>query len=121
MTEEATSNPRICVDRIVPDAYNPARATAHRAAFSRYTATVHDRVQRELGKAAAKGTFGQHVEAIQRLPSLNAADPVFFARMALINQKKWEDGYTLRCRFLDGNSNQRTTAQKKGEIWEKYA
>jgi hypothetical protein len=116
-----TSLPHICIDRIVPDNYHPARAVAHKAALSRYVATVQKKAEQELKGKIAQEAFGPRVAALQKLPNLSATDPVNVARMALIDQKKWEDGFTLRCKFLDGDSTQRDTAQEKAKIWEQYA
>src|SRR5262249_40553166 len=39
----------------------------------------------------------------------------------VINQKKWENGFTLRCRFLDGDNTQQDKVMEKAKIWEQFA
>jgi hypothetical protein len=41
--------------------------------------------------------------------------------LAVINLKKWNDGYNLRCRFLDGDDFQRGKVKEKAQIWQQYA
>jgi hypothetical protein len=41
--------------------------------------------------------------------------------MAVVNLKKWPNGQTLRCRFLDGSATQRKKVEAKAHIWEDYA
>ena len=41
--------------------------------------------------------------------------------MALINQKKWEDGHTLTCKFLDGDDFQKGKVKEKADIWLDHA
>jgi hypothetical protein len=114
-------NSGICFDRVIPDDLQPARAIAQRDAVSKYVSAVRGRAamsQEKLGKGA---TFRNHIQAMGTLPQLNAFDPVSTLRMALINQKKWENGYTLRCRFLDGDAFQQKKVQEKARIWCNYA
>jgi len=65
--------------------------------------------------------FKQLVAAIGPLPNLSANDPVQVNRMALINQKKWEDGHTLTCKFLDGDDFQKGKVKEKADIWLDHA
>jgi hypothetical protein len=43
------------------------------------------------------------------------------AHMALIGQKKWPTGSSLRCRFLAGSPTQQAKVMAKAKLWEKYA
>jgi hypothetical protein len=78
-------------------------------------------------KAATKNTvkpdapFHQHVEAISKLGELHANHPVTIARMALIDNRKWEPGYKLTCRFLDGDQSQPDQVITNAKRWEEYA
>jgi hypothetical protein len=89
---------RICVDRVLPDETHPAAAAAHRAVAE--------------AAALAEGTPAAEIDAAGVIP---------VARLALIRLKMWENGKTLRCRFLDGEATQREKAQAKAQIWEQYA
>lgn len=106
---------KICYDRVVPAAFlgDPEKA-ARAAAVSRYVAAVHEHATRG-------GDFAHRAFAAQATRTLDASHPVHLARMALINRAKWENGYRLRCRFLDGSRTQRRKVEAKAHIWEKYA
>ncbi len=98
----------ICFDRIIPDRYQPARAEAHRAAVQSFSAAAHAMVkERKLGPEA--------------LGTLHANDPIVTLRMAVINPKKWANGKTLNCRFLDGATAWQAKVQQKAKMWEPYA
>src|SRR6266849_980733 len=112
---------RICFDRVIPATYQPARAVAHEAAISRYAALVQNKAASASKSLPRNVAFGEHVQAIAKLGSLSASDPVHVARMAVINQKKWNDGYNLRCRFLDGDDFQRVKVLEKAQMWQQYA
>jgi hypothetical protein len=112
---------RICFDRVIPATYQPARAVAHEAAISRYAALVQNKAASASKSLPRNVAFGEHVQAIAKLGSLSASDPVHVARMAVINQKKWNDGYNLRCRFLDGDDFQRGKVLEKAQMWQQYA
>jgi hypothetical protein len=89
---------RLCIDRVIPDVFNPARAQAERAAAE---AVLRTR---------------------RRPPDIDASAidrPV--TRMAIVTLKKWPDGSTLKCRFLDGDSKQRKKVEEKAHFWEEYA
>ena len=112
--------PRICFDRVIPSSFAPARAMAHAAALSDYRSAVQQRVTAVRSPAAQP--FGLQVAALdQPLGTLHASDPIAVARMALINMKKWDNGYTVRCRFLDGDDFQKGKVQGKAAIWQQYA
>jgi hypothetical protein len=114
-------SPRICFDRIVPSNYQPAGATAHRIAISNYLSAVRQKTA-QLGVApSANATLFQHVSSIQKLGNLSASDPVVVARMAVIDLKKWDNGRTLRCRFLDGDDFQQGKVKDKADTWLDYA
>ena len=113
--------PRICFDRVIPSSYQPARAMAHEAALSTYRSAVQARSQ-SVVSPSRNLNFGLHVAAIQQpLGTLSANDPVHVARMAVVNLKKWNNGYTLRCKFLDGDDFQKGKVKEKALLWEDYA
>jgi hypothetical protein len=112
---------RICFDRVVPSSYNPARDTTHRIAAENYVSAVRLKSAMLAGAPSAEAPFSQHVNAIQQLGTLNANDPVQVARMAVVNLKKWDNGRTLRCRFLDGGDFQQGKVKEKAAIWQDYA
>ena len=49
----------------------------------------------------------------------NSPSPAAF--MAMPIGKMWQNGQTLKCRFLDGSTKQQKKVQKKAEIWEEHA
>jgi len=89
---------RVCVDRVVPEAYQPAR--------KRTELRLH---QTLMMMASAPGPDLDPDEAPGRL------------RMALVGKKMWENGRVLRCRFLGGSAKQRKRTQAKAKIWEEHA
>jgi hypothetical protein len=115
------SSPHICFDRIVPSNYQPARATTIRIATSNYIAAVRQKTARLAVAPPANATLFQHVSSIQKLGNLSASDPVVVARMAVIDLKKWDNGRTLRCHFLDGDDFQQGKVKDKADIWLDYA
>jgi hypothetical protein len=116
MSKEPHSH-HTCFDRVIPNNLDP-RAAAHEAAVSHYVTAV---------KAATKNTvkpdapIHQHLESISKLGELHANHPVMIARMALIDNRKWEAGHKLTCRFLDGDKSQQAKVIANAKIWEKYA
>jgi len=115
------ANPGICFDRVIPDELQPARAVAQKTAVAKYVAAVRAGASMSQEKLLRSAKFQYHVKAMGALPALNAFDPVSVFRMAVINQKKWETGHTLRCRFLDGDPFQQKKVQEKAQIWGDYA
>ncbi|HET9365666.1 MAG TPA: M12 family metallopeptidase [Candidatus Angelobacter sp.] len=107
---------RICFDRVIPASNNPQKAAAQKAALSNYASVV----KANLG-APKNAAFNEQIAKIGNLHNLSANDPVHVARMALINQKKWDNGFNLRCRFLDGDNTQKDTVIQKAKIWEQFA
>jgi hypothetical protein len=90
-----SSLPHICIDRVVPDEYQPARSSAERA------------ILRSMSPGLIDASGGQVL-------------PV--TRAAIITIKKWpEDRRTLTCRFLDGDATQRKKVEAKAHIWEQHA
>jgi len=89
---------RLCLDRIVPDDFNPARAAGERA-----------RVTDHLLRSAEPRTT---IDALVVHPPL---------RLAIIPLKKWENGTSLRVRFLDGSDTQQERVKAKAALWEPYA
>jgi serralysin len=120
MTKKSSSA-KICFDRIVPTSYNPARTMAHRAALTNYVTALQGKTPGGIRMAPARASFSQHSAALGNVGRLSASDPVTVARMAVINLKKWDNGHTLRCKFLDGDSQQQEKVVKKAKIWESYA
>lgn len=113
--------PHICFDRVVPDHLDP-HAKAHKAALAHYASVVQEHATKQDRNLSAMASFGEHVAAIADLPELHASDgPIGKARMAVVNVKKWENGHTLTCRFLDGDKLQRQKVMKNAKIWENYA
>jgi serralysin len=113
---EKNHKPRICIDRVIPERHNPGKAIAQRNALLHYAGLV-----RAKSGAPEHASFGEHVEKLGTLHELNANDPIQIARMAVINQKKWDNGFNLRCRFLDGDSTQQDKVIEKAKLWEQFA
>ncbi|HXJ93673.1 MAG TPA: hypothetical protein VMT20_12405 [Terriglobia bacterium] len=91
-----------------------------RIATANYIAAVQ-KAARLAAPPSAKVSLFQHVSALQPLGTLSASDPVAVARMALIDLKKWENGRTLHCHFLDGDDFQQGKVKDKANIWSDYA
>jgi hypothetical protein len=89
---------RTCIDRVIPRGLIPARDIATKVAAKH---------AREIMKSLKRG-------------KLNAAS-VSKAKMAVVVPKKWEDGKTLRCQFLDGSATQKQKVKQNAQIWQKYA
>lgn len=89
----ATTRIQVCIDRVVPD-----EAQVERAMFAR--------VLKELGAGEVA------------LPVRGAAGATL--RMAIPVMKKWPNGTTLQCRFLDGSSTQKKRVEEKAHVWEQY-
>lgn len=89
---------RICIDRVVPEEYSPSGAIAEMVAV-------------------------QRAKQLADLPAARSLDPsaVNTPRTAIVNLKKWPNGHTLRCQFLDGGTAQRNKVQAKAHIWEQFA
>jgi hypothetical protein len=87
---------RICFERIVPPEYAPARFASEQAVVSNF-----------MRMAAPSG--------------LDASGVIHPQRAAMVMLKKWENGRTLSCRFLDGSAKQKSRVEAKAHIWEKYA
>jgi hypothetical protein len=113
-----STHPKICFDRIVPPEAQPDGGKAHAAAMSAFDDQVKKKLQQ---KNIPAGAHLSHEDTGKALKDLDASDPIHAARMALINLKKWGNGYSLRCRFLDGSPTQQQKVQAKAHIWEQYA
>ena len=110
-----------CFDRIISADYQRERAITHTTLLAAYRAAIDERAK-TISKSLSKNSrFNEHVALIGDLGHLSVEDPVHVLRMAVINQKKWQNAYTLRCRFLDGNDSQRSRVQDKATIWHQYA
>ncbi len=86
--------PRICFERIIPDALDPEQ---------------HARRALRSEMVAAHGG------------KLDASRVAQVARMALIKTKKWGPGYVLKCRFLDGSAKMKKKVRSHAREWEKHA
>jgi hypothetical protein len=90
----AASDLQLCFDRVVPTTYAPVRATLERAmAMSDMTPSIE----------------------------IDAADPEPAVRLAVPFLKMWENGRTLKCRFLDGSPTQKRRVEEKAHQWVQYA
>ncbi len=89
----------LCIERIIPDEFHPARAMAERASLAH--------AQHFLRTASAGRLDGTTVTGAAR-----AAVPLV---------KKWENGHTLTCRFLDGGAFQQKKVQQFARQWEQFA
>ena len=88
------SDLQLCFDRVVPTEYDPGRAALERAmAMSDMTPAIE-------------------IDAGDRAPEVELAVPFL---------KMWENGRTLKCRFLDGSAKQKRRVQEKAHQWERYA
>ena len=89
---------RTCIDRVVPADLVPAMREAQRVAEKQ----------------------ARSLMSVRRGATLDARD-ILRARMAVVSGRKWEDGRTVRCRFLDGSAKQRKRAEAKAHLWEEFA
>jgi Matrixin len=90
---------RMCIDRVVPDELAPARAAAEQAVAENALRTMRS-----------------------RLPDIDALDPHHpLSRLAIVTLKRWPNGSTLKCRFLDGGPKQRKRVEEKAHLWEEFA
>jgi hypothetical protein len=121
LTPEKPKLQKICIDRVVPSKYAPARSMAQRAAVSQYVAAVKATTGVLTKESSPRASFGEHVARMDNLAELSANHPVNVARMAIILQKQWDNGHTLRCRFLDGDELQRQKVTDNARRWEDYA
>lgn len=55
------------------------------------------------------------------LPTIDPGAPQGRTRLALPDLKMWENGTELKCRFLDGDSEQKKRVEAKAHMWEDYA
>src|SRR5262245_17319860 len=94
VTEETAEPVRICFERIIPDELDPERAVR--------------RTLRETMVASSRRT-------------LNPDEIGQIARMAVVNSKKWTNGSTLRCRFLDGSAKMQKKVEAFAHQWEQHA
>lgn len=94
---------RICFDRIIPATMPEARHLARR----------HDIHLARLGAPNARAALADI--------DPDAPGPIGGRRMALINSRKWDNGATLRCRFLEGSKKQQEAVMRHAKEWMKYA
>src|SRR5262249_37045652 len=83
---------RICIDRVLPDEYQPARAATARA-----------------------------FRDLLRNGTIDASNVIGPEAIAIVTLKKWPNGKRLRCRFLDGDEAQQAKVAAKAKLWEAYA
>jgi hypothetical protein len=112
--------PKICFDRVIPPSYNPARADAHTVAMTNFAGAVLGQLGAPTTGPNPTITHEQLGQIATSLATLSATSPVHIARMAVIDQKKWPKGTTLRCRFLDGSATQKAKVEQMAHEWEKY-
>lgn len=112
---------RICFDRVIPESYAPARTMSQRAAVSRYAAVLQTKSGITARDISPRASFGQSVAKVENLGELDANHPITVARMAIIVQKQWDNGHTLRCKFLDGDEVQQQKVMDNARKWEDYA
>ena len=116
MSKELRSH-HTCFDRIVPANLDPNHE-AHQAAVAKYVTAVKAATNKTVKPDAP---FHKHLEAVTELGELHANHPIAIARMAIIDNRKWEPGHKLTCRFLDGDNSQQDKVIANAKIWEKYA
>ena len=90
----AQRRPKICFERIIPDAQDPER---------------HVRRAMRAEMVASTGR------------TLSADEVGHVARMALVASKRWARGHVLRCRVLDGSAKMRKKVRTLCKAWEKHA
>lgn len=95
---------RICFDRVIPHDIAHAFHAARRA---RITDALNE--IGALTPRSAMADIDPATEAIGR------------PRMALIDSRKWENGMTLRCRFLQGTKEQKAKVTEHVAEWMKHA
>ena len=100
---EKQANPQICFDRIIPDDLRPHQIMMRNALF----------------EAAMRQTGIDTPHML--LHDLDPSQPIEAVRMAIINQKRWGVGSTLKCRFLDGTKKQKDRTVEKARLWEEHA
>ena len=94
MVPPVAAKSRICFERIVPDEVDPERL-------------VRRAMRAEMTKDIDK--------------ELNPDEFATTTRMALVISKKWENGSTLNCRFLDGSAKMQKAVEAAAHQWEKFA
>jgi lysophospholipase L1-like esterase len=94
---------KICYDRPLKKGAHPTASTLH---IMRDGALL-----RSTGAANARQAF-RDIDPTSVIPA---------PHMAVINSKKWPDGSTLKCRFLEGSKTQQAKVIAKAKIWESYA
>jgi len=87
---------RLCVDRIVPED------------------------QQRVG-ASVESNLRDAADLLDQLPQIDAHELGGKLRAALAVPKKWPNGTTVKCRFLDGSPTQRSRVEGWAHTWEQYA
>ena len=83
----------ICYERIIPDSLDPERDVRH---------ALRDHMVARIGKP------------------LDADQMAHVAKMAVITSKKWSQGATVKCLFLDGPASVKKRVEKVAHKWEHY-
>lgn len=102
----AERQPRHCIDRVVPDSYQPARAELRRSLTPPKKGKFDPAFASGLPSSAGRGV---------------TVPPRSSMRLALLKVKMWENGRTLKCRFLNGSNVQIGKVQAHARTWEQYA
>lgn len=92
VTSPSKSELHICYDRVIPNTYQPARASAEQSLLM----------------------------AMQSGGLLDPNQQAGVFRAAIITMKKWPTN-VINCRFLDGDTTQRKKVEAKAHLWEKFA
>ena len=92
--QSVVRRPRICFERIIPDAQD---AEQH----------VRRALRSEMVAAAGR--------------KLQAHEVAQVARMALVASKRWGSGFVVRCRFMDGSAKMQKKVRTLCKEWEKFA
>ncbi len=94
-------NPRICFDRIIPDALRSRGGMAEKVMLETVMKTLDIQHPREV------------------LKDLDASNSIRMAlKMARPIMKTWPNGSTLTCRFLDGTPTQQERVVANARIWQ---
>jgi hypothetical protein len=86
-----------CVPRIVPFRYQASAAARAVGEHADNRIMMSPQASSVIGKSAGPGLS-----------------------LAIVVKKKWANGRTLRCRFLDGSPTQRKKVEAKAHLWEPH-
>jgi hypothetical protein len=97
------SSLKVCVDRIIPDSAQPARAMSRMARVTTALYGTGLNTPREL------------------FHDIDPTKDIQPERMALVDGKKWPISSEVKCRFLGGSNVQQEKAIKMASEWMEYA